>query len=269
MNSQVLIGTSGYSYEDWRGRFYPDRIKRKDMLTYYAGEFPFTEINSTYYTLPSPKAFESLAERTPPDFIFTVKACKTLTHERRGDIKSNAQKFLNVLNPILECGKLGAVLLQFPYSFKNTMENRAYLCNIRELMRNVPLAVEFRHSSWDIMPVDEFLKTMQIARVSVDLPGLKNLPVPAVSVTAPIAYVRFHGRNAATWWNHEKSYERYDYLYSEEELREWVPRVRRAWAEAKVTFIAFNNHFNSHAIINARMFKTLLQEPENRKHSGF
>lgn len=127
MNSQVLIGTSGYSYEDWRGRFYPDRIKRKDMLTYYAGEFPFTEINSTYYTLPSPKAFESLAERTPPDFIFTVK----------------------------------------------------------------------------------------------------------------------------------------------EELREWVPRVRRAWAEAKVTFIAFNNHFNSHAIINARMFKTLLQEPENRKHSGF
>jgi uncharacterized protein YecE (DUF72 family) len=258
LSCKCYIGTSGYSYQDWYGCFYPEGLKCGDMLKFYSKEFSFTEINSTYYQIPSSKVFESLCKMTPPEFKFTVKAYKSLTHERLGTMKKDAENFCTSIKPLLSEGKLGGVLFQFPYSFKNNTDNRSYLCTVRELMRDIPTAVEFRHSSWNIKPVWEFLKSMNMSYVAVDEPGLKNLVTPSAVVTSQIGYVRFHGRNSAKWWNHEKSYERYDYLYSEEELSEWVPKVKNMMDGSKIIFIAFNNHFNSQAVINARMFRELM-----------
>lgn len=260
MGAQILIGTSGYSYDDWRGAFYPLRIKREEMLRYYARDFSFTEINSSYYRLPSFQFFLRLAEKTPPDFLFTVKAHKSLTHERVGDLKATSEKFRSVLRPLIDTGKLGAVLLQFPYSFKNSEENRKYLSRLRELMKELPLAVEFRHISWEQKPIWDFLQMYGIAYVSVDEPQLKGLVGRSAVLTSSIGYVRFHGRNAEKWWKHEESYERYDYLYTEEELREWVPKVKSLSKEATRVFVAFNNHYRGKAVVNAKMFQKLLTE---------
>ena len=122
---------------------------RGDMLEYYAREFRYTEVNSTYYALPSQQAMARLAERTPQEFVFTVKAFKSLTHERQGNAEVDAGKFRFSLEPLIETGKLGAVLLQFPYSFKCYQENRRYLARLGELLNGLPVAAEFRHASWE------------------------------------------------------------------------------------------------------------------------
>ncbi len=260
LSSRIFIGTSGYSYDDWRGAFYPLRIKREEMLRHYTKEFSFTEINSSYYHLPSFQFFLRLAEKTPSDFLFTVKAHKSLTHERGGDLKATSEKFRSALKPLIETGKLGAILLQFPYSFKNCEENRKYLLRLRELMGELPLAVEFRHTSWEQKPVWDFLRMHEIAYVSVDEPQIKGLLGRSAVLTSSIGYVRFHGRNAEKWWKHEESYERYDYLYTEEELREWVPKIKSLSNGAKQIFVAFNNHYRGKAVINAKMLQKLLTE---------
>lgn len=258
MAARIFIGTSGYSYDDWLGYFYPPKLPRSKMLEYYAQEFPFTEVNSSFYALPSPKMCEGLAKKTPANFVFTVKAHKSMTHERPGNVEEFAKRFLFALQPLLGAGKLGAVLLQFPYSFHNTPENRRYLAKLNALFSTVPAVVEFRHHTWTGKATWDFLRELGLGYTCVDEPALKGLVRPAVVCTAPVAYVRFHGRNAAKWWNHEQAYERYDYLYTEEELREWVPGIKSLAAEAERVFVAFNNHYRGQAVINARMLREML-----------
>jgi uncharacterized protein YecE (DUF72 family) len=258
--AEILVGTSGYSYDDWRGAFYPLQFPRGDMLAYYAREFRYTEVNSTYYALPGQQLMASLAERTPPGFVFTVKAFKSLTHERKGEAAVDAGKFRFSLAPLVEAGKLGAVLLQFPYSFRCSQENRSYLARLGELLEGLPLAAEFRHAGWEREAVWEFLKDLNMAYVAVDEPRLKGLVGASTALTAGFGYVRFHGRNAGSWWQHEQAHERYDYLYQESELEEWAPRIRDLARGADRLFLTFNNHYKGQSITNARMMQRLLQD---------
>lgn len=256
----ILIGTSGYSYDDWRGPFYPVAVSKNKMLEFYAKEFSFTEINSSYYHLPSQNLFLSLAKRTPENFIFSVKAYKTLTHERQESVPEDIKKFCYSLEPLLQAEKLGAVLLQFPYSFHNQEENRRYLAGLKGLfLKSIPLAVEFRHHSWIKEATWDFLRTLEIGYVCVDEPGLKRLVNQTAICASEIAYVRFHGRNLAKWWKHEESYERYDYLYTLEEIGEWTPKINELAKQVKQVYIAFNNHYRGQAVRNARMLRELLQ----------
>ena len=257
--AEILVGTSGYSYDDWHGPFYPMQLKKGDMLEYYAREFRYTEINSTYYALPSQQAIAGLAKRTPPDFVFTVKAYKSLTHERHENVAIDSGKFQFSMAPLMDEGKLGAVLLQFPYSFKCSEENRSYLVHMRDLLEDLPLAVEFRHAGWEQPPVWEFLRSLNMAYVAVDEPQLRGLVGDSAVLTSNFGYIRFHGRNAGHWWEHDKAYERYDYLYKEPELQEWVPRINSMAQGADSIFLTFNNHYKGQSITNARLMQRMLQ----------
>ncbi len=259
MPAEILVGTCGYSYDDWRGAFYPPRLAKESMLAYYAQEFSFTEVNSTFYHVPSVRVMEALVRKTPEGFVFAVKAHQSLTHTREGEYTGHAGAFRAVLRPLEESGKLGVVLFQFPFSFRNTPENRNYLARLRDLFPDVPAAVEFRHAGWVREATFKLLRSLGLAYVCVDEPPLKGLVGPVAVRTAEFAYVRFHGRNSAKWWRHGEAWERYDYLYSREELAEWLPRLASLSEGAKRTFVAFNNHPRGQAVQNARMLVELLQ----------
>lgn len=149
VQGELFIGTSGYSYDDWRGPFYPEKMKSQDMLAFYAREFPFVEINQTYYRLPTERNLMGMAEKVPAGFVFTVKAYQSLTHDRQTSVKEDATVFRQAAKVLAEEGKLGAVLLQFPYSFHNDGVGRAYIAYLRELLPDLPLVAEVRHCTWD------------------------------------------------------------------------------------------------------------------------
>ncbi len=253
----VLIGTSGFSYEDWVGTYYPEDLPKRDWLSFYAREFQANEINFSFYRIPSPWTLERMAKKTPEGFLFTVKANQGMTHEREGN-KETFEKFRASLRPLLERDKFGCVLAQFPYSFHNNRENRDYLRLFRQRMGDLPVVVEFRSRGWISPDTFELLRELDLGFCCVDLPRLKGLIPPIAEVTSSIAYVRFHGRNAAKWWQHEQAWERYDYSYSEEELREWVPKIKELEEKAESVFVFANNHWRGQAITTARQLKMLL-----------
>lgn len=255
---EILIGTSGYSYKDWVGPFYPPGLPERQMLAFYAQRFPFTEVNATFYRLPPARTFEGMLRHVPAGFLFTIKAYRTLTHERETGSERDARLFREALRPLEEAGRLGAVLLQFPYAFKNEAAERGWLGRLREWLPDLPLVVEFRHEGWFREATYAWLRSLGLGFTSVDAPPLRGLPRPVAVATSRIAYVRFHGRNAARWWSHGAAYERYDYLYRAEELEEWLPRVRELAARSDRLFIAFNNHYQGQAVVNARMLARLL-----------
>lgn len=254
----IYVGTSGYSYDDWKGEFYPEDIKDSTMLEFYSRHFLFTEINSTYYKMPNYFMFKSLNEKTPDEFKFSVKAYKGFTHDRNLG-KDASIKFIEALKPIKSNGKLSCIIFQFPYSFYNTSDNAEYIKRIREYFNEEEILCEFRNSNWVKIEVMEFLKENSIGWVCVDEPDIKGLIKPIVAVTSNIGYIRFHGRNAKKWYNHESAYERYDYMYSEKELTEWISRIKFIEKHSRETFIAFNNHFKAKGVKNASMLKRLLQ----------
>ncbi|MGQ9512863.1 DUF72 domain-containing protein [Thermodesulfitimonas sp.] len=259
MRSEILIGTSGYSYDDWRGAFYPLKLAKGKMLEYYAQEFLFTEVNATFYHLPPVQVMAALARKTPERFVFAMKAHGSLTHEREAEFTGHAAKFRAVLKPLEEAGKLGAVLFQFPFAFPNSPGNRDYLAYLRELFPDLPAAVEFRHASWVEQSTFDLLRSLDLAYVCVDEPRLKGLVGPVAVRTASFAYIRFHGRNAAKWWQHREAWERYDYLYSEKELGEWLPKIEGVARGATRAFIAFNNHPRGQAVANARLLREMIR----------
>ena len=258
----IHIATSGYSYPDWIGPFYPVGTKRGAMLEYYAQQFPFTEINSTYYQMPGVATFARLPERTPPGFRLWVKAHGSMTHDRTATAKTCAG-FLAALEPLRQAGRLLGILLQFPYSFHHTPQNRDYLLRLAQWLNGVPLAVEFRVSSWISGDTFAWLRENGLCYVSVDAPALRGLVGKHAVVTGQFAYVRFHGRNQQKWWQHDKAHERYNYLYSAEELQEWLNPLHRLDLAAEDVFVCFNNHFNGQAVVNARLLGQLLNATGN------
>jgi len=263
--SLFFIGTAGFSYRDWVGPFYPQGTTSEKMFELYAKEFSFVEINSTYYRLPHWKMIDSLEKKSPPGFQFVFKTHKSITHERSADSFDNCRSMCQALKPVICAEKIGGILAQFPYSFRNNEENRNYILSLKEIVEPIPLILEFRRFEWQTPPVYSFLRQNNIAYACVDEPQLKGLMKPAIVKTSAVFYLRFHGRNRAKWWNHEKPYERYDYLYSRDELQEWALDLKKILQKDGTFFISFNNHYQAQAVINARMMTTILKEVLNNE----
>ena len=255
----ILIGTSGFSYKDWIGPYYPEKLSKKDWLAFYAREFKTCELNFTYYRLPNAQTLERMAAKVPADFCFTLKASGELTHERTDNEAAFAQ-FVAALEPLIEAGKFGCVLAQFPYSFHATEANRDYLRFLREHLRDLPVVIEFRNAKWLTPENFALLQENHLGFCCVDEPRLEGHIPPVAEVTAETAYVRFHGRNAEKWWRHDEAWERYDYTYSDEELSEWVPKIKVLAGKAEKTFVFANNHWQGQAVGTARQLTMLLEQ---------
>lgn len=253
----ITIGTAGYSYDDWIGPVYPKGIEKKDLLAHYAREFNMTEINFTYYQMPNKFIFYHMQQKTPEDFIFIVKAHQTMTHKIGRE--QSFPEFLEACQPLIEVNKFGGILAQFPWSFKNEQKNREYLARFRDQIPDHPIFVEFRNDTWMKEPVFDFLHRLNLSYVSVDEPELPGLLPPKARSTTDLGYIRFHGRNRQKWWKHEHSYERYNYLYSVEELGEWVKKIQKLEKELTRVYISMNNHYQGKAVFNARQLAAMLK----------
>jgi len=254
----IHVGTSGYSYDDWVGPYYPADLTKKDWLSFYAREFHTCEVNFTYYRLPDARTLAAMAAKTPEGFLFTIKASQELTHKREGNAEAFKQ-FGQALKPMVQSQKFGCVLAQFPFSFHVTVPNRDYLKQFREAMGDLPVVIEFRNARWLSEATFAFLRENNLGFCCVDEPRLPGLVPPAAEVTSTVAYVRFHGRNAGKWWKHDEAWERYDYSYSQEELAEWVPKIQALDSRAGHTFVFANNHWQGQAVSTARQLLLLLQ----------
>lgn len=253
----IYLGTSGFSYKEWVGTFYPKKIPQKEWLAYYSREFNACELNSTYYILPGLSSIKSMADKTPEGFLFSVKANQEMTHRRENN-SAVFDGFCQMLQPLIAAGKLGCVLAQFPYSFQLNSHNMEYLALFKERMGKLPVVIEFRNARWLKSEVFEWLRQHDLGFCCVDEPSLPNLLPPIAEVTSNIGYIRFHGRNAAKWWQHEQAYERYDYSYSSEELGEWLPKIRKLDSIAEKTFVFANNHWRGQAVNTIRQLRTML-----------
>lgn len=257
----ICIGTSGYSYDDWVGPFYPEGMDKREFLSHYAEKFGCVEVNYTWYRMPDARTLAAMSAKTPPGFRFVIKANQEMTHERGGDQPAVFAQFIEALAPLREAGSFGCVLAQFPHSFKCTRPSVNYLRAFRELMpADVPTVIEFRDRSWIRDRTFEFLREHGFGFCCVDQPDFESLVPPVAEVTSAIGYVRFHGRNREKWWEHEEAWERYNYLYTREELGEWVGKVKDIAAQAEDVYVFFNNHYNAQAVQNAMEFAELLDE---------
>jgi uncharacterized protein YecE (DUF72 family) len=253
--TDIRIGTSGYSFEDWKGNFYPDKIEKGKMLDYYVRFFPTVEINSTYYRIPHPAVMANIVKKAPDNFDFMVKVPQSFTH-RRTDLDKDIDQFRTAMAPMIESGKLSGLLAQFPYSFKFSQDSLDYISICRDAVAPHPLFVEFRHNGWVNRPMYDRLKSEQIGYVCVDEPVLPGLLNPDLFATTDAAYVRLHGRNKDKWW--EGGPLRYDYDYSEEELNEWKAKLLKIKDKVKKIYIYFNNCHLGQASGNARQFMDML-----------
>jgi uncharacterized protein YecE (DUF72 family) len=255
---EILIGTSGFYYNDWKGAFYPEDIPAGEYLSYYAGRFKALELNFTYYRMPDARQSSLMLEKSGGRLDFTIKAFRGLTHEISDkSINDALPLFIKGISPFIEEKRLGTILLQFPQSFHYTIENRFYLKSLLKALSNHPVAVEFRQKEWLKGSVYRTLEDMQAAFVCVDEPLLPSLMPPAMISTSDAGYIRFHGRNKKGWYGTD-SRTRYDYLYSDEELKEWAPRILALADKTKKLFVFFNNHAKAQAVTNARMLINLL-----------
>jgi uncharacterized protein YecE (DUF72 family) len=255
----ICIGTSGYSYDDWVGPFYPEGTNKRNFLDYYARHFRCNEVNYTYYCMPNAGTLSAMSAKTPEDFRFVIKANQTMTHDRGEADDATFAEFIAALEPLRAQDKFGCMLAQFPPSFKLSQPNVDYLKRFRRLTEGVPVVVEFRHDSWVCEETFDFLREAAFGFCCVDQPQLKGLLPPLVEATSGIGYVRFHGRNYQKWWQHDEAWERYNYLYSREELTEWVPKVHSLAEQTEDTYVFFNNHYNAQAVQNATEFTDLLE----------
>jgi uncharacterized protein YecE (DUF72 family) len=263
-DGSIRVGTAGWSYEDWAGIVYPRRPPRGfDRLGLIAALFDTNEINSTFYRIPDWRQTADWALRVAhnPRFAFTAKLYRGFTHERKAG-PAEEKAFLEAMEPLAREGRLGAVLVQFPFSFHDTPESLRTLEAILDRFATLPLAVEFRHESWDCEQTSQFLSERGAAFVNIDQPSLQGNLKPTNRITAPFAYYRFHGRRADKWFGETSNEERYDYLYREEELEPWVGRIRAGAASVKSgAYAILNNHFRGQAVTNAVMLqKTLTGE---------
>jgi uncharacterized protein YecE (DUF72 family) len=255
----VRIGTSGYSFDDWRGRFYPDKTEKGKMLDYYVQHFRTVEINSTYYRIPHPAVMANITKKAPDGFDFMVKVPQSFTH-RRSDLESDLAMYLEALKPMVESGKLAGLLAQFPYSFKFSPDGLDYLSSLRDALGKFALFTEFRHDSWVNRTMYDRLRYERIGYVCVDEPQLSGLLKPDLFCTTKTAYVRLHGRNAKQWWDGGAL--RYDYKYSEEEMREWKEKIDKLIIKKKTdtVYVFFNNCHHGKAAANANDFETMFSK---------
>jgi len=253
----VRVGTSGYSFDDWRGRFYPETTGKRNMLDYYVTQFRTVEINSTYYRIPHPAVMANIVKKVPDGFDFMVKVPQSFTH-RRTELDSDLAMYLETLLPMAETGKLAGLLAQFPYSFKFSNDGLDYLTTLRQALASYPLFVEFRHNSWVNRSMYDRLRSDRIGYVCVDEPELPGLLKPDIFGTTGTAYIRLHGRNAQQWWVGGPL--RYDYSYTDDELRQWKAKIDKLTAKKQISsvYVYFNNCHLGQAAANAIDFDAML-----------
>lgn len=274
----IRVGTSGWSYPSgkgtWNGIFYPAgaggrRGKGKfDELAFYAEHFDTVEINSTFYRVPSVSTSESWVRRTPPRFEFSLKLFQKFTHPEMfekatgGDPWDLGQKdvdeFRQAIDPLASANKLGALLAQFPASFKNEPDSRGYLEWLLERFRGYMVAVELRHRSWSDDPVETLtlLNAFDAAWTQIDEPKFRfSIRQNLLPNVRTFYYLRLHGRNAAQWWKHDSSEDRYNYLYSAEELEPFARAADAASRKVKKAYLYANNHFSAKSVANAAILK--------------
>ena len=251
MGTKVYIGTSGYSYDDWVGTVYPDKTPKASFFECYSRLFSFSELNFSYYTMPTARSLEPLASRAPAGFVFSIKAHKSLTHQIDSGWNGNAQAFMEGVESLRISEKLGTVLFQFPYSFHYTVENRKYLDALCTQFESLPIHMEFRNDEWDTAAVFEGLRARGAGYAASDNPDLRGLPRFMPVVTNGTGYVRFHGRNKENWWTGTNT-SRYDYLYEGGEIDAAVPHLLQMAKEGTILFVAFNNHYKGKAVQNGK-----------------
>ena len=260
-SGEIQLGTSGFDFRDWFGRFYPSGLAKRHMLEYYSRFFSCVEINATYYRLPSPTMAASWVRRTPETFRFIVKAHRSATHER-ARMAEDMPAFLAGIEPLVAADRLDGVLLQFPESFRRSEGSREHLARTRRALDGLPVFCEFRHASWCHDDVFAFLGDRDIGYCAVDEPELPGLMPSVMRVTSDEAYVRFHGRNAGAWraGTRAPGADRYDWRYSKEELACWVEKIRAVANRTRRTWVFFNNCHEAKAIDGAHLLAEMLTE---------
>ena len=262
-SSRILVGPAGWSYPDWKGILYPPRRQKGFReAAYLADYFDTIEINTSFYHPVQPQMAAQWLEYVAanPRFQFTAKLWQKFTHQddtTAEDVKVVRAGF-DILN---SADRLGAVLLQFPFSFHNTPENLARLKHILDSFGAYPLVVEVRHASWAKEAFYELLHTRGVGFCNIDQPVIGRSIRPSERVTSPVGYVRLHGRRYDTWFSDDPASppsERYNYLYSEEELEPWAKRIEHVAESAKTTYVVTNNHFEAKGIVNALQLIHLL-----------
>jgi uncharacterized protein YecE (DUF72 family) len=261
MTAELRIGTSGYSFPHWVGTAYPEGTRPAGMLSTYARDFDTVEINFTYYRDPTREIFEGMLRKVDADFIFVIKAPRSMTHERES-MSSVAPAFVTSLQPLIEAGQLGGVLLQFPQSFHLNDLALDHLKKVAEIFvpRDIQTSIEFRHKEWYDDDVYHLLQKLQLGFVNVDLPRIHALPEPTSILTNDVAYFRLHGRNKSAWYNPATGSHRYDYLYSDAELEEWAGRIEGSLDSAKKTYVFGNNCHKGSSFVNALRLKQRFEQ---------
>ncbi len=257
---RLFIGPAGWDYQDWQGVVYPPDLKGADRLTFLAAWFDVVEINVTFYRPLGPQVASRwlAAVAGAPDFRFTAKLLNRFTHERQL-VAAEVDQFQEGLRPLLAAGRLAVLLAQFPYSFHNKAENRAYLGEIKGTFPEFPLVLEVRHRSWQSQGVREFLRDTGWEFCNLDQPQV-SYPLGATRwVTGSLGYLRCHGRRKDAWFEFEKDRQaRYDYLYGPEELERLAARTRELLSQAPDVYLIFNNHPRGQAIANGLEMSHLL-----------
>ena len=269
MSATVRLGTCSWADEGLLKAWYPRGVSTAEArLRYYAERFDTVEVDSPFYALPDPAVTRRWAERTPPEFVFHVKASSAMTWHDGEPTDAAFAEFRAALGPLELSGKLRGVLLQYHPRFQKSAEAKAELARARGRLEPLVPLIEFRHGSW-LTPEERadtlsFLEGHGLAYVSVDAPRTRasNVLPPVAAATAPLAYVRFHGRNWRTWniRGAAKSSERFDWMYEPEELAEWVAPVQRLASQAEEVYALFNNNRDDFAPRSAAIFRGLLDE---------
>lgn len=292
----LRVGTSGWSYPGgrgtWNGVFYPAKGSRPrgfDELAFYARWFGVVEVNSTFYGQPRAAVTRAWADRTPPGFEFAVKLFQKFTHPSMfleavadsapgvsdaalaevGDVRqADVDEFKAGIEPLAGAGKLGPILVQFPPSFTADASSVDYLGWLLRTFADYTLAVELRHQSWSDAGCDTtaLLAAYGAAWVLIDEPKFRfslrqNWDAAADASHGRLAYARFHGRNAAEWWRHAAAEDRYNYLYTENELRPLGEAVKSMATQVKKAYLFFNNHFSAQGVANAVQLRRQLGDP--------
>ncbi|MCP4218527.1 MAG: DUF72 domain-containing protein [bacterium] len=256
--TQLLYGTAGWSYKDWNGTVYPAKKPRDfNPLHFLAQSFDFVEVNTSFYRIPSLKLTEGWVKKTETleDFSFWMKVYQDFTHKltmRPQEITA----FKDSLAPLTAASKLSGLLAQFPYAFKLTTANINYVLQLGQVFSEYPLAVEFRHNSWDNMEVLDAFKLNQLIWVNIDQPVIsQSLPLTTEQTHPEVSYVRLHGRNYKSWFSNEGRDARYDYDYRAMELNEIAAKIAKLTKLVKKIFVSGNNHYKGSAAKNLKELK--------------
>ena len=273
LSSNIYVGTAGWDYKDWEGIVYPAQIKKSQHpVEYMARYFDMLEINTSFYGHIKPewgKLWCRKARTANPHFLFTAKLNRAFTHSPVAIVQSTSAETIQVgsndeqwakagFDSLAEENMLGAVLLQFPISFKNTDRNRDYLDSLIEKFCLYPLAVEVRHNSWTNEGTVRYFTQKGVAFCNIDQPILGKAVVPSAQVTSQVGYVRLHGRNYDQWFDSDSGNDRYNYLYTQPELDKWKGLIDIVAGKAQKTFVVTNNHFEGKAAVNALQLKSML-----------